>query len=290
MSDLKRVEVRGANLAYREEGNGTQHVVLVHANLSDLRSWEAILPLLARSHHVVSYTTRYAWPNEPIQAANIDSWDEQAEDLAELIKKLEIQPCHLVGNSTGATLALMVAQRYPDLVSTLFLEEPPVVTLFLPRTPPTIIDIITLLWRYPWAFMSTMKYGIFTIASTEASWKAGKDEEGLQTFLRGVVGTESYRKLTETRIEQARINMGPHKALFCNGSLPSITEADVKAIATISYLFTAEKTPGAQKCINTLLVCLMPNAEEVHFKGVSHFLHEDDPVSVAQAIMGRIES
>jgi pimeloyl-ACP methyl ester carboxylesterase len=288
MEHYKDIEIRGARLAYREQGSGTQHIILVHANLSDIRSWDAIVPLLAASHHVVAYSRRYAWPNDPIEAESTDSWDEQAEDLAQLIKELEIGPCHIVGNSTGATLALLVAQRYPDLVRTLFLEEPPVVTLFLPRTPPTVLDVVTLLWRYPWAFLPTMKYGIFTIAATESSWKRGKDEEGLQTFLHGVVGTEFYHALSEARIQQARANMGPHKALFCNGSLPLITETDVRTIATPAYLFTAEKTPAAQKCINSLLARLLPNAQEVHFDGVSHFLHEDDPDGVAAAIVSRV--
>ncbi|KIV99675.1 uncharacterized protein PV09_08729 [Verruconis gallopava] len=290
MDEYQHVNVRGARLAYREggSGHGRGHVVLVHANLSDVRSWDAIFPLLASKHHVVAYSRRYAWPNEPIPAHTGDPWEEQAEDLAELIKKLHLEPCHIVGNSTGATLALLVAKKHPNLVATLLLEEPPVVTVFLPNMPPALLDTFSLLWRHPWAFLAVMRFGIFTIGPSFAAFKADRDEEGLQTFLRGVIGTEHYRALSDERVEQARANVGPHKALACFSGLPRITEDDVREIHTTAYLFTAEKTSGAQKVINRLLAMVMPHAEEIHLSKASHFMHEDNPAVVAEAIDARV--
>jgi pimeloyl-ACP methyl ester carboxylesterase len=284
MLDLKTIDIRGAQLTYQEAGDGNQHIILVHANLSDIRSWDTLLPILAQDHHVVAYSRRFAWPNEPIRPNVADPWEEQAEDLAEMIKALNMQPCHILGNSTGATLALLVASMHPGLVGTLFLEEPPVISLFLPRTPPAIMDVLWLLWCHPWDFLPIMRYGIFTIASAEASFKAGNDEEALQTFLHGVVETKAYQALTEARIDQARANLQPHKALFCYGSLPLLGKQDVKAISANAYIFEAEMTAGAQKSINGLLPRLMRNARRVYFPGSTHFLHEDVPEVIANAI------
>lgn len=160
-----------------------------------------------------------------------------------------------------------------------------------------------------------MRFGFFTVSAAETKFKAATDEEALQTFLEGGIEprtspkliakgksylfqldllnddrncSETYHKLTPKRMEQARTNMLPHNALFCYGSLPMITAKDVNKIATKTWLFTSEKTPGAQKCINALLVGLMPDAEEVHIKNASHLLHEDDPVAVAEAVKARI--
>jgi hypothetical protein len=42
-----------------------------------------------------------------------------ADDLAALIEKIDIASVHMLGNSTGASVALIPAKRRPDLVRTL---------------------------------------------------------------------------------------------------------------------------------------------------------------------------
>jgi pimeloyl-ACP methyl ester carboxylesterase len=50
--------------------------------------------------------------------------------LAELIiKRLDLGPVHLVGHSYGALTALYMAYLHPELVRTLVLGEPPVMSL-----------------------------------------------------------------------------------------------------------------------------------------------------------------
>jgi len=51
-------------------------------------------------------------------------------DLAELIiKRLNLGPVHLIGHSYGALIALFMAYHQPELVRTLVLGEPPVMSL-----------------------------------------------------------------------------------------------------------------------------------------------------------------
>jgi non-heme chloroperoxidase len=50
--------------------------------------------------------------------------------LAELIiKRINLGPAHLIGHSYGALIALYMAYQHPDLVRTLVLGEPPVMSL-----------------------------------------------------------------------------------------------------------------------------------------------------------------
>jgi pimeloyl-ACP methyl ester carboxylesterase len=52
------------------------------------------------------------------------------EDLAELIiKRLNLGPVHLIGHSYGALTALYTTYQHPDLVRSLVLGEPPVMSL-----------------------------------------------------------------------------------------------------------------------------------------------------------------
>jgi len=49
------------SLEYREEGAGPP-VVFVHGGISDLRSWEAQMPIFSQSHRAVSSSRRLHWP------------------------------------------------------------------------------------------------------------------------------------------------------------------------------------------------------------------------------------
>ena len=61
----QEIELDGAAVAYREGGRGIP-VLLLHANVSDRRSWEPVEPLLAAHFRVINYSRRNAYPNVPI--------------------------------------------------------------------------------------------------------------------------------------------------------------------------------------------------------------------------------
>jgi pimeloyl-ACP methyl ester carboxylesterase len=48
-----------------------------------------------------------------------------ADDLLALLRKLDASPAHLVGNSSGAYIALVFAMQHPEAVRSLVLGEPP---------------------------------------------------------------------------------------------------------------------------------------------------------------------
>src|SRR5512142_2033864 len=108
---MESAEVNGTKLAYLEQGSG-EPVVLVHANISDYRSWEPLMPALREKHRVIAYSRRHHWPNAPLSGPSGDVWEPEVEDLAALIAKLGASPAHVVGNSAGAIVALMLARRH----------------------------------------------------------------------------------------------------------------------------------------------------------------------------------
>ena len=72
-SNFQQIDVEGAKLAYTDNGRG-QSLVLVHGSLSDIRSWDAVVPLFASKLRVVAYSRRYAWPNDEIVDGAPDPW------------------------------------------------------------------------------------------------------------------------------------------------------------------------------------------------------------------------
>src|SRR5689334_23322350 len=98
---FRHVTVNGADLAYVEEGQG-EAVVFVHGGISDLTIWTHQLPAFGQRYRAITYSRRYAWPNEPIPDDADDQMEPHADDLVALLKVLDTGPAHLVGNSWGA--------------------------------------------------------------------------------------------------------------------------------------------------------------------------------------------
>src|SRR5688572_11101089 len=94
----RRIRVNGVELHYVERGTG-QALVLVHGGLGDYRSWEAQLGPFSQRFRVVSYSRRYSYPNRNRVIAPDYSVFAEAEDLAALIGRLQLDGAHLVGHS-----------------------------------------------------------------------------------------------------------------------------------------------------------------------------------------------
>src|SRR5262245_40218088 len=124
--ELRKVAVGDQmELNYVERGKGVA-VLFIHGSLGDYSTWDAQLGPFAGAYRAIAYSRRYNYPNtnelRPKHSAVVE-----AEDLAALVKKLDLGKVHLVGHSYGAYAALFLAVKHPELVRTLTLAEPPVV-------------------------------------------------------------------------------------------------------------------------------------------------------------------
>ena len=289
MTKAETVEIEGVRFAYSASGEG-EPVVLVHANISDIRSWSTMLPLLVPSFRVVAYSRRHAWPNEPIAEGADDPWSRHVDDLARLIEKLGIGRAHVVGNSTGGFLALLLARQRSDLVRSLVLEEPPVLPLFLSRLPPNPLELLRLACRSPGAAFAIAKFGATTMGPVTAAFQRGDDDEAAKLFVRGVLGSEFAAKVSEERWEQIRANLKPHRAVLLGSGLPSFSEEDARAIRCPTLILRGELTPSFQQHINRRLAELIPGAEERVIPRASHLMHEDNPEGTASAIKAFLQT
>jgi pimeloyl-ACP methyl ester carboxylesterase len=123
MPMLKKMLANGTTLTYLEQGTGPT-VVFLHGAYSDHRIWEPQREAVARGYRFIALDLRYfgtaPWPDDGThftQATHV-------ADVAAFIRELKVEPVHLVGRSYGATTALAVAIQHPQLVRSLFLNEP----------------------------------------------------------------------------------------------------------------------------------------------------------------------
>jgi len=119
---LPRQHVNGVELYYELTGTGDP-LVLVHGSYTDHASWQSVAPGLAERHRVLSFDRRGHSRSERPTAQGARRTDE--DDLAALVRELDLGPVHLVGSSYGGSIALGLAARRPELVRTVAVHEPP---------------------------------------------------------------------------------------------------------------------------------------------------------------------
>jgi len=117
------MSVNGTTITYVDEGTGPM-VLFVHGAYSDHRVWEAQREVVTKGYRYVVLDLRYfgtaPWSDDG-KHFNVAT---HAADVAAFIRALKVGPIHLVGRSYGAITSLAVAIGYPELVRSLFLNEP----------------------------------------------------------------------------------------------------------------------------------------------------------------------
>jgi pimeloyl-ACP methyl ester carboxylesterase len=107
----------GVDLHYEEVGSGIP-IVFVHEFAGDSRSWEPQLRFFGRRYRCIAFNAR-GYPPSSVPPAGQYSQDRATDDVAQVIQKLGLAPCHVVGLSMGAFAALHIGLRYPHLARSL---------------------------------------------------------------------------------------------------------------------------------------------------------------------------
>jgi 3-oxoadipate enol-lactonase len=112
------LEVRDGRIYYEECGSGA-NVVLLHDSLLHSVTWDAVWEPLCRKYHVARYDRRgYGKSDVP------KSEFSPTEDLNSLLAHLQMPRAVVVGNSSGAALAIDFALAHPEMVEGLLLIGP----------------------------------------------------------------------------------------------------------------------------------------------------------------------
>ncbi|MEV0410119.1 alpha/beta hydrolase [Streptomyces sp. NPDC050448] len=122
---MARARVNGVDLSYEVVGEG-EPLVLVHGSWVDHETWQRVVPHLARSFLVLVYDRRGHSRSERPPGRGSRRQDE--DDLEALIETLGA-PAHVAGNSFGASTALGLASRRPELLRSLTAHEPPLMSI-----------------------------------------------------------------------------------------------------------------------------------------------------------------
>lgn len=108
----------GVDLHVEEAGSGTP-LVFVHEFAGDARSWEPQIRFFSRRYRCIAFNARGYPPSTVPQDATAYSQDQATDDIAAVIRTLDLAPAHVVGLSMGAFATLHLGLRHPHLARSL---------------------------------------------------------------------------------------------------------------------------------------------------------------------------
>jgi len=125
------MELDGVEVHYVDEGNGPP-VVLSHASFHSLRAWDGMTDALTDQFRII----RFDFPNAGLtgpDAKNRYSVEHYQELITQLTEALGVDKFHLIGTSSGGTVAFRYAANNPDKVDRFILIN----SAGMPRTAVT---------------------------------------------------------------------------------------------------------------------------------------------------------
>eukprot|EP01031_Cornospumella_fuschlensis_P047413 gene47414-58075_t len=99
-------------------GEGTP-LVFSHEFAGDARSWEPQIRFFSRRYRCIAFHARGYPPSSVPTTPNSYSQDRATDDIAAVIKALNLAPAHVVGLSMGAFATLHLGLRHPHLARSL---------------------------------------------------------------------------------------------------------------------------------------------------------------------------
>ena len=110
------LELDGAKLYYEECGSAPQSVVLVHDGVLDSSVWDNVWPAFCQHFHTIRYDRRgYG------RSAAATHGFYATEDLAALLRHLQLKRVAIVGSSHGGEISINFTLDHPEMVERLVL-------------------------------------------------------------------------------------------------------------------------------------------------------------------------
>ena len=268
-------DVNGTQLHYVSAGTSGSPILLVHGWPETWWAFRKLIPLLAQTHRVYAVDLRGFGDSATADTA----WDAQTvvDDLHHLVRHLDVGAVHLLCQDISGGAGFSFAATHPDEVlsvtaieSTLvgfglemladvngfgswhlgFLGAPGIPSLLLPGRERTLLGE----WAYP------------MMNGTEGAVTDSDIDEFVRSYSRpnGWRGSESL-----------------YRAVFTdNGATPALAQSNPITVPVLAI-------DGVNNPVTATTFARVTAAEvtAVHVRGVGHLVAQEDPQSVASAVL-----
>jgi pimeloyl-ACP methyl ester carboxylesterase len=278
-SKIQALEINSTTLHYLECGQG-EPLVFVHGALGDLHFFQPQVQAFAASFRVIAYSRRFSPPNAPPKVTDVNSPSIHVADLRALMKQLNAAPAHLVGNSGGAYIALALALDHPEVVRSLVLGEPPVMSL-LSRT--SVGEDLLQSWVRR------------VMAPARKAFEGGDLEDGLRKFMDAICGTGCLDNpppffprrpvLVETQAPELRSQFMTEPS----ANLPSLDCGQMGKLTRPTLLLTGEQSPAIFFLITAELERCLEGESQVMVPDAGHTMHRENTAFYNQTVMAFVQ-
>lgn len=266
----RQLRVNGVNLPYIEQGTGAA-VLFVHGAWMDVRYWEPQRQAVAKQYRFVAYNYHYhgtaPWPDEGKHYSAVT----HATDLATFIRRLNAGPVHLVGLSSGALIAILVASEHPELARSLTLAEPPIGALLadIPEAKPALDE------------RSKAFAPILTAA------KAGEAVQATKLFFERVnnQGAGAFDKQPEPFRQMILDNVRTVPLTVSAPPPPAISCATLGGVKAPTLVVGGEQTRRFFSLINEVVARCIPGSRLVVIPKATHLMSHQNPAAFNEALL-----
>lgn len=264
-TDMKTAKLIGVEMQYDITGSGDPVLMIGTGPIAD-----SFLPFvsekaLAGRYRLIRYHQRRITPGTHSPAPV--SFAQHAADAAALLAHLDIRRAHVAGHSTGAAIALQLALERPEIVHTLVLLEPPLVSV------PSAADFFE------------------KAAPALAAYGAGDREGAMAGFLSAVCSLdwETCRSQIEKHVPGGAAQAIKDADNFFGSYLPALNawRFGSKQAAAISQPVLSVLGTQTERWFSEghgVLHTWFPQLEGCAIEGIGHLLHMQRPEPVARGV------
>ena len=264
-------------LHYVERGSG-EPIVFVHGLLGEYSVWLPQLESFANEgYRAIAYSRRHNYPNNNDIRRN-HSASLESDDLASLVRKLDLENIHVLGHSYGAYTALLFAIKYPELARTATLAEAPIV--------PWLADLPVDRREDGEAQLTKlMNQGV---KSAKAALESGNEDAAIRAMFDTIGGDGQFDSLPRLVKEKCRRNISELEAfLLSDNRYPNVNRDQVRRLLVPTLILSGSESVATARFTDPELERLIPKPlrKRVVFQGATHIMWIEQPVRFRDTVV-----
>jgi pimeloyl-ACP methyl ester carboxylesterase len=252
------IKTAGAEIFVQEAGSGTP-LLLIHGLGMSSELWCNQVPVFATRYRTVAVDLRGFGQSSKPSEPGAYAIQRLAADMAAVIDRLELEPCHVLGTSMGGFVAQALAISRPELCR----------SLMLCHTAPRMAIPADVLASRVEALgrMSLREYASIVVEQALAP----QASDATKAWVADMVANNDKRAYTQVLTE----------GLSSFDASARLGEISVPTLVITGSLDRVLPPAGGQE-----LARLIPGARLVEIEGVGHIGYGEDPQAFNAAVMG----